>query len=382
MLLVTFCIFLLLFFLIGEKPKTIIFILLSLFPPVLFLLLWLSEYSTGNIDFFTSDEMHYYMVGSSGLPVLSDRFIYYLINYWIINHDIYLHGFSLKIINIVFYLGLIIVVYKIFDKNKYVFLLPFLLPYFAYLAIFNIRDTMILFFTALTIYFYFDKKYVLLSIISIIILYLLRPFAAMLLLAIIILLYVFRSIGSVIKGKINIKAIVVLVSMIVLLLIVSNTLISKISTYQNWLEYTTGEGEQQHIESVSGGSTFGNRGLDFIVSAVRYVTTPQPISLLKRLFQGGSNTWGITDDFVRLLNQISYFILLFFIIVNFKHIPIVFKVLKKSQAILIITLLSYWPIYSFHLYGITHQRLKIPFQIVVFLIFLIIINLKNRKSRG
>jgi len=365
-----------------EKRPPISGVLLAFSIPLFFLLLWYTEYSSGRMEFFISDELHYITIGSLGFPQFSDRFLYYLINFWIINYDIFLNGLSLKIINIPFFVGLLYLIYKIFDKTKNVFILPIILPYIAYSAIFNMRDIIILFFTALTIYLYFEKKNLLFSIISLVLLYFLRPFAALFLLAIIISPYLWRFLRNLLKGRFHLNSFVLIFVMLLFMLAVIEPISNKVASYQTWLEYTTGEGEEAHIENVAGGNTSGIRSLDFVISSSRYILTPQPYSLAKRLFTGGSEAWGAIDDLIRVFNQIGYYLIILYLLFNVKFLPKVIQGIKFSQVALILSFLSYWPIYSFHLYGATHQRLKIPFQIALFLMVILVMKYKKRKPEN
>ena len=117
----------------GHSPLLIFYVsifLLSLFS---------FECSLRGIDFFVSDEIKYINAASNKLPSMPNRFLWYFINDLIINHDISLNGVALKLTNIPIAALLLIVLWRIF-RDKRIFIIPIVLPYFAYIATKNIRD--------------------------------------------------------------------------------------------------------------------------------------------------------------------------------------------------------------------------------------------------
>ncbi|MDD2496317.1 MAG: hypothetical protein PHE29_14155, partial [Tissierellia bacterium] len=155
----------------------------------------------------------------------------------------------------------------------------------------------------------------------------------------------------------------------------------KTASYIYWFQYTTGEGQEQHILNRNVDFASGNRLKDFAISSVAYVATPFPHSIFIRLLNGGTQQWGVIDDLIRFCNQLIYYCLLIYLFYNMRYLKTILKSLNKVQAIVIIAFLSYWPIYSFHLYGAVHQRLKLPFQIVVFLFAILIFQYKRKIAR-
>ena len=113
---------------------------------------------------------------------------------------------------------------------------------------------------------------------------------------------------------------------------------------------------------------------DMAIAMIRYAATPIPTSVLERALEGGSDLWGLVDDSIRLIHQTIYYGMLVYLLAHWKAALIAIQSLSKYQVALTLALLSYWPIYSFHLYGVTHQRSKIPLQIVVFLLVVLVRN--------
>lgn len=364
---------------VGFTP--LITILLSL----LFLTLFSLEYSLGRVDYFNSDEL-YYLEGEHQFPNSISRFLWLFLNYIVLNYDIDLNGIMLKLVNIPISVGFLFVLWLIFNKQKKIFYLPLLLPYFCYVATLNLRDMAILLFTALTVYLIHHHRvsHNLYGLLSATALFLLRPFVAFL----VILITGWQKVyglfrrqlyrGIIKRGSLH-KVLVFALVLIMFLPVAFPKINQQVDSYYSWFLFTTGEGQASHIESVSAGYATGSRIQDFLVSSVRYVVTPFPHSLLERVLMGGSDIWGIVDDIIRLWNQIGYYVILALLVFNIKYIPAVLKSLTRAQTALVVSLLMYWPIYSFHLYGAVHQRLKIPFQIALFLLMLLVLDVKRRR---
>lgn len=370
-----------------RNPK--IFIAYAI--PIFLLSLWGFEYSSGRIQFFISDEVSYARDAYAGFPEMGDRFLWQLVNYWVANYDIYMNGLPLKLMNIPMYIGLLYLLHKMFPYNGNVLiLLPLLIPYVAFTAIFNLRDVTIWLFSTMSIYLSSKLSWKsALCIIPLTLLYLLRPFAAM---SIIVLILLFKvpEIISYLKKAVNpslaVLRLLVSISLILVLLVMAYPKVaSRIQTYNAWFEYTSFEGKKEHIESLPDNTILtGSNTMDFAIAAVRYFFTPMPHSLIGRIAVGGSENWGLVDDFVRLANQICYYCMIFYLLFNMRYIIATIRSFSKTQIILLISLAMYWPIYSYHLYGITHQRLKLPLQISLFLIVLAVHSKKQKfaKSSG
>ena len=329
------------------------------------------------MEYFASDEITYINAALDKLPSDLNRFLWFFINYLILNYDISFNRFALKIINIPIAAGFLLVLWHIF-KNKRIFLIPVILPYAAYIAIKNFRDIPIFLFTALTILLFYQRKpiYMILSLISLGMLFFLRPFAAIIVFVILLLQILLLTIKPLkrlaISKRFTKKILILIIISVIISPFAAPVVRHSIVKHYNWFIYTTfAKGYEMKVENrVRNDPRYasGNKVKDFCVASVRYAVTPIPTSIFGRLIKGGAEQWGMVDDLIRFLNQIGYYFMLIFLILNARYIPVVFLKLTPAGKAFVLSQLTYWPIYSFHLYGVTHQRLKIPLQIVVFLI--------------
>ncbi|SDD19095.1 hypothetical protein [Halanaerobium congolense] len=349
-------------------------IFFGLFFPVLLFLLWYLEFSLTNLSFFISDENFYINNAKNGILEFGDRFLWNFVNYVIYNYDIYLDGLALKIINIPIFAFWLYYLKKIFEY-KTIYLLPLFLPYTAWLSIFNLRDISIQLFTALSVYLYF-KNQKLLSLIFLIALYLSRPYICLIVIISIILFEIpnilFNLKIILIRLQIKKQHLIFLVLLpflsIILFYISKNILIERIMQYYRWFNHLLDNDMHSNI------SLF-----NYPYYLARYAFGPLPLSLLGRLSEGGSPLWGFFDDLTLFLHQTIYFIILAYLLFNFKYIFILIKQFSKTEKVVSFVYLLYWPIYSFFRLGAPHQRQKLPFQIIIFIIFLKILNLKYSK---
>lgn len=367
----------------GPSPPLIFFI--SLF----FLSLFSFECLLRGIEFFESDELLYINAASDKLLFSPNRFLWFFTNDLIINYDISFNRFVLKLINIPIAASFLIVLWLIF-RNKKIFLIPVILPYFAYIATKNIRDIPVWLFTALSILLFHHRKpiYMVLSLISVSMLFLLRPFAAVIVFIILlsqICLLAAKPLRRLALSKRVSKKIVILTTIV---LIVSPFILpvvqKSIVKHYNWLIYTTvAKGYEMKIASrVQNDPRYAseNRIRDFCLASVRYAVTPIPTSIFGRIVSGGgTEQWGMVDDLIRFVNQIGYYVLLGYLMLNVRFILPVFRQMSAMERAFILCFLTYWPIYSFHLYGVTHQRLKLPLQIAIFLVVISVSKYKSNK---
>lgn len=362
----------LLFALMRDKSLFKPQIFIAYLTPLFLFAVWGLEYSNGGIKFFISDEISYAAEIFTGFPDFNDRFLWLLVNYWVANHDIYLHGLPLKLMNIPIFVGFFFLLDKIFPSNRNILLL-FMLPYLPFSAVFNLRDMAIWYFSTLSIYLSSKSSWKSSScFLPLIVLFLLRPFAAMLILMLIIVVKtpdILRFIKETASATTRMMRIIfIVVAAAGLLLMTYPQLHNKVETYSAWYEYTRTEGGTKHIEGLPDPILTGNGKLDFAIASVRYFLTPMPHSLLKRISTGGSENWGLLDDLVRLVNQTGYYLILLYLLLNLRYLMGAVRALSKTQKMLLVSMCMYWPIYSFHLYGVTHQRLKLPLQIAFFLL--------------
>lgn len=373
------------FVLLREKLIFKPAIVLAYSIPIFLLALWGLEYGTGRIQFFISDESEYVRDALFfGFPNMNDRFLWQLVNYWVVHNDIYMSGLPLKLINIPLYVGFIYLLRKIFPYEG-IGLLPVLLLYLPFSAVFNLRDVAIWFFSTLSIYLSSKSSWKSgLSVFPLILLYMLRPFAAILIFSLILIMRLPELLSHMKKDRdpsLAMLRIVFSVMLIALLLVIVYPILhQRIEAYSAWVEYTTHEGKMKYEEGLPSPILTGNRAVDFTIASVRYFTTPMPQSLLMRIASGGSEQWGLVDDLVRIINQIGYYGVLLYLLLNYRLIYAAVSSLSRIQGIVIINLAMYWPIYSYYLYGVTHQRLKLPLQISLFLIALAVHNKKREMN--
>jgi len=228
-----------------------------------------------------------------------------------------------------------------------------------------------------------------LSLISLAMLYLLRPFAAGIVFIILVLQIFLLTIKPLkklaISRRYSLKILILIIIAIIITPFAVPSVQYKIGGYYNYFIYTTFEkGQEQLIENrVQNDPRYasGNRVKDFLVASVRYAVTPRPTSLFGLLMAGGSRYWGAVDVLINIVNQIGYYVLSVYLIINARNAWYAFRQMSVMGRAVIVCLLTYWPIYSFHLYGITHQRLKLPMQISIFLIAMCVSKFKqNRRT--
>lgn len=369
---------------IGPFPLFIFYIAL------LFLSLFSLEFILSGLDFFESDEVSYLHIGSGIIewPSGPDRSLWFLTNYLLLNYDVSFNGIALKLINIPIAACFLMVLWFIF-RDKKIFLLPIILPYFAIVATKNFRDIPILLFTALTVLLFHHPKLklIILSLTSLAMLFLLRPFAAVIVFIILLFQMFFSTLksfnGTTISKKYARKILILALISLTISPFVMSSIQTRIDQYYRWFIYTTFDvGREMLIqERVQGDPRYasGNRIRDFGVAGVRYAATPIPTSIFKRLLDGGTGEWGVIDDLIRFLNQVGFYFLTGYLIVNVRFILTAFRQMPTMGRGLVLCLLTNWPIYSFYLYGVGHQRNKIPFQIVFFLIAISISKHKQYK---
>jgi hypothetical protein len=333
--------------------------------------------------FFRNDELYYIDLAHRGLLFDPNRFLWIFINYIIVNFDVYLAGLPLKLINIPISIFSLLLLWRAFDKNLKVFYLPLFLPYYSFISVFNFRDHLILFFTLAAVISFYSKglKGLMGFFAAIIALFFLRPYAAAIILIMLVGYVFILWLLQIFHGRIKYKYWLVIVISVAIVSVFSTLIIHKFNVYYQWFVYTTTVGADKHMQLASGGIATGNRMFDFGFSLVRYIVTPLPTSIMSRLLEGGSLTWGWFDDVVRIFNQCGYYFLLIYLLINLKILFQALRVAGAMKNFILCSLMMYWPIYSFHLYGSTHQRLKISFQLAIFLMFLLVRDRKRNCKR-
>jgi hypothetical protein len=373
-----FCIALTLFLKNLSKTGSLPLLLFAL--PVLFLTSFAFEYAT--ISFLNSDEIFYKASADAGFSAWDEgRGLWIATNYLIINDLICGSDVFLKLVNIPLFVVLIYTIWVLFDRNKYVFWMPLFLPYFCYLAQTNLRDIAIL--LLISLFFLALKcggKGLYFCLICLLLLVFTRQFMIPIVLLAAGVSFVCSPSNRTQAFQFKAKHLVIVFIAIILTAYFSDKISSRLDAHAKWFEYTTGEGRSGFSEQQSKFQPSGSLGLDFVRGSTLYIFGPRPHSILIRAIEeGGTPMWGLTDDLVRFWNQVGYYLLMLYIALNAKGAIKVIKSFLASQLGFAIVLFSYMPIYSFHLYGTTHQRLKIPFQVLLFIISVSIFSNKKEK---
>jgi hypothetical protein len=345
-----------------------------------FYLVWLQEHLLGRVDYFISDERYY--VDQALAPTFSWQslashgFLWIAINRWMTSVDFGLGVHGLKVLNVPILLCFVVITHRIFSRDHRVLAIPFILPYTMWLALFNMRDLGILLAAAAAIYGLLAPPRIRLAfaVPGSLGLILLRPeFFVVLVLACGV-----AALRNVRQAR---PAQIVRVAMIVLLIAATTgpALLDRINRAIVWAEYSKVISYDTFADTRLAQYRTSSILLDGGVSLVRYVLTPFPHSLAGRLVRGGSHEWGLVDDVVRLGSQIGYYACLVILLARLGRLRAVFRGLTSSQLAMLIFLLAYAPIYGIHLFGVSHQRLKIPFQIAV---ALLAIGVSRRVARN
>jgi len=370
-----------------NKENTGLYPIFSIVVPIVIFILFVIEVSFSSLDFFVSDEIDYIKNEKSEFNQL-DRIFWFALNQFLLNVDIF-GNISLKLISIPILFFTLYMLWSIFYMDKRIFLLVIVLPYISFIATKNLRDIFILFFTVSSFFCFYKLKPRWIVIFPISLLFLIRPFIGFLIISLILYDTYIRKVltnylnVSIKKGKfiVNLRLFkyVIIVFVITFLLLQIPYFNKRLGSYWYYLTYyTVGDGYEIRLNS-SGLKSTGLKFLDYSYGALRYVLTPIPTSIFGRLLKGGSSDWGIIDDFIRVLNQVFHYLLLIYVSLNIKNILKKLRICSAEIRLLTITLLMYLPIYTFYGFGAGHQRIKIPFQIAIFLMIIINKNLKLTK---
>jgi len=361
------------------KPAwSIFFFLIS----ILIFLTWLVEYNfLGNIDFFVSDEIKYVEWGESFIwsDFFSDRGLWGAINHWLLKLDVSTGDYGLKIINIFFMYFTLVLLTKVYLEKRIFITAMIFLPYIFVIAIHNLRDTLILLlFTSCVYSLTKEKKALIYGFISLFLLLFLRPIFVGIAVLIILINLFWIFLISLSKGRFKLR---LTMSVILILLLLGPIAYSKLEFAMNRATLNIEEGGKRLERMEEQGYATGNRLRDLVVAGSRYVLTPIPLSTLQRLFAGGSEDWGVLDDMIRVWNQSGYYLLLIYILFRWKTAVSVIRKMTAPQLSVIMSLFIYMPIYSLHLYGVCHQRLKLPFQLAVMIIAVLVWQYRKKNKK-
>ncbi|TAI47541.1 hypothetical protein [Flagellimonas allohymeniacidonis] len=246
------------------------------------------------------------------------------------------------------------------------------------MAISNLRDLLIWLLAILIIRNYNKREinWYVFAVFCSIALYMLRPF----MLATVWLAVIFFEIGPFIKNlitKINVKRIasflVFVLALGIVVFFASPTIGKKIRSYQYNATYLVTKGYEERAKQrrADGVIDASNMPKAIFMSHVRYVLTPMPHAIVERMFSSELSTeYGITSEALRLYTQLVYYFILIWLLFNLRTVYRSLRILVFEQKAFLLWLLAFLPIYSIAHFGGSHQRLKLPFQLLLLILFI------------
>ncbi|MDC3130450.1 hypothetical protein OA870_04395 [Bacteroidota bacterium] len=337
--------------------------------------LFLIEVYAGNVTYYISDELKY-INNPENWIIDKSRATWGYINYFEKYHDLFGFTFA-KIINIPLLLIFNKLLQNLFKSYLGKLNIIILLPYFFFLGISNLRDILIIISVLSVITFFYKQKikYYLIATLFFIVLFTLRPFIALVLLFVLSYYLMPKT-----KTKMQIMKYILFFSISVFLIF--EIFSYKIDQYYYNLTYYLSEGLEERIKLRRAEVLGDSESAFFWLKAhLRYAFTPMPHSIISSLYDGAESfTYGLTSKILRLINQIIYFGFLVYSVLNFSKLYSVFKNLNSSAKSFLLISFSYLPIYSFLHFGGVHQRTKLPFQVAIIIIGLLIWRYKRLKN--
>jgi hypothetical protein len=338
------------------------------------------EVGYGQAIMMSGDEVYYYSRAS--LKDI-DRMLWGLINNIVLRWDAFGPIF-IKLINIPIGILTIASLSKVFDNKIPILYYVLFLPYVLIMFISNLRDILIIYVALLT-FINLGKSSNVKTITKISIylgcMYLLRPLYVVLIL---VIAFITKNNMLFLKGRIkDLKSrskyryiVPIIVIIIVGISPVYDLLINKYNYigYKYIDNYELADNFRRNISYYS-----GNLVVDTIYGFIRFVFTPLPSSLISRVLYG-FNQYGKMEDIIRIIHQIIYFYLLIYLTFNIRYFKKVLFNINQLQLSVLLFLFSYFPIYSFYLQGVSHQRTKLPFQLFIFVLYYLIRLYKARHE--
>lgn len=349
-------------------------------------LLFSSETLLRDRPLFLSDELFYLAEGrQADLTVPRDRYLWILLNALVLRFDWPISGLPLKLVNLPLLALTMTLLWRMFGRDRLIWLIPVVMPYVAYTAIFNFRDTAILTATVGCVFFLDSRSGLsrLWFIPTLVALYLLRPGIALVSAVTWVAVVVAWRLPRLVRGRIPARSVAVLGGGVLAASVVFiEPVLDRLERYEAWSEYALGPGyaERALERGVEPTYVAGPLTSTLVVSAGRYALAPVPTSLADRLLRGGSAPWGLVDDFVRLLHQLTVYGILLFLVVRWRYWAAAIRSLERGQVMIFAALSLYLPIYSVYHFGLSHQRVKIPFQLAVALFALVVH--RTRQAHG
>lgn len=361
-----------------NAKKTILFVYILALVIFVFKLF---EVGFNITDYFISDEKTYFNECGYYIFVKPDeRFLWYLINFGIQQYDI-LGVFFIKLINIPIGLLMIRSISKSFLNKIPDVYYVLLLPYWFLIFTLDIRDLLILYVSVELVYTlgHYSLNEICKILLLCLLIFLLRPLFLVLIFLIFSTFYFISNKHISFQNKVKLLLLVLL--LVLLFYAIFRTKINTmVNSYFYNIVYNFSVGYSDKVASFDEAyKSTGNVFYDFIYNCFRFIVTPLPTSLFKRvLFE--SNSWGYVDDIVRIINQSIYFYFLFYCVYNIKLSIQILRNMNNIQKTVMLFLFAHLPIYSFYLFGLVHQRTKLPFQLIFLILFFYIREQKQVKQ--
>ncbi|MBT0080279.1 MULTISPECIES: hypothetical protein [Vibrio] len=359
--------------LFDDRKNGFFLVAMVLFFGLLCLVFQIYEYQTFSTLLYKTDEQTYIDLASKDIDDLA-RSLWILINKYFFYIEPTSNYYIMKMVNIPILMIFSYYFYLFLDSKKHALLLIVFVPYLFVMSVSNLRDLLILF--SIVSFFYFLKKRAYsISVVFFFLLLFLRPLMAILSISSLLLVLFFMS-----NLKFRNKFLYFIVSLLFFIFayILIKDYIASYFNYYTYLYDNSGDVDARGVVA----SGFNIK--DFSYALLTYIATPMPHSLIERIVDGGSEIWGITDDVFRAIGQVLYYIMIasivFITAIKPKKSIEKIKLVPVELKALILTFILYAPIYAIHLSGITHQRLKVPFQIAVFIIFIILFFKVNHEN--
>lgn len=303
---------------------------------------------------FYSDEA-VYTASDTANPFSSARGFWMALNYFLINHDVFGY-FSLRLVNIFGCCFFIIYLSSIFKDGKLSLFVLLLCPFLYAMTYVNLRDFFIYTSLLMIVKGIRDKAYIEIAM-GVFLILTLRPLMLFVLLAILALLLVLSNVGGTYKEKL--KYFVLFVPCAAIGSYFGVEYLDQYLVHMESLQDTDG-GEHRTVLASDN---------SFLISFATFILAPLPTSLLDRLLSEGFTEWGSAHDVLRVINQTTYYAVatLFMLKVGFGlRVGRIYQVLTSfdfHQRAVLLIFFSFAIIYTIHLAGVGHSRLKIPFQV-------------------
>gem|GEM_PF-2789997 len=373
--------------------NVLVFLLLSRLPNtpsipnllLLFLLFWSISvaYLLGSLQLsgsgiegaFYSDEIGY-LTGWQRFDIWSDpRAAWYALNYLLIEYDLS-SLYALKLVNVALGLLLAVGLRALYPQlpNLHLLLIIFL-PYLVPLMTSNLRDLVIFSSSVIAVLSIKNRMYMVASIMILLLLFT-RPLMIPILAGCGVLAFALKSQHYQLRLKLKVFAALSVFGGLALFL--TWDWIQGYLRYMDHLRVFGGEHRTVLTETTDVSQTY-------IEALLKSIFTPLPTSLAYRLLSGGATDWGYLHDVLRIINQSVYWGMIIYLCQSFirrtKYSVRTLLNLDIYQIAILLFFISFAIVYSTHLAGVGHQRLKYPFQVAIFIIsYLLWVSARKRNN--